>query len=295
MKRRIILAGGTGFIGTYLKKRFEADGYDVVCISRGKQGVKWSDKERIVDALENSEMLINLSGKSVDCRYSDTNKWKILTSRTETTILLHEMIKACSSPPPVWINFSTATIYQDSRIKPMTEEKGVLGDGFSEKVAKTWERVFFSERHSQVKQVALRTAIVIGDGGGALTPLRRLVKMGLGGKQGDGKQMVSWIHIEDVYRTILWVKEGKISDMVINCSAPEPVNNEQFMKALRKQYAVSMGIPLPERLLKWGAFLIRTEPELIMKSRWVVPERLLKSGFLFQFETIDSALDSLQR
>ncbi len=292
-QKKIVLAGGTGFVGKYLKTKFTDLGYEVKIISRQSESIQWNDLNSISEALENSEMLINLAGKSVDCRYNKKNKEEILNSRTETTRILGEAILKCKNPPELWINSSTATIYRHAQDRPMTESAGEIGSGFSVGVATQWEKVFFDFKLSKTRQVALRMAIVLGKDGGVMIPFKNLVRFGLGGKQGSGNQMFSWIHIEDLFGIIQFVQANKKMKGAYNCSAPNPVSNEILMRSLRKAMNVKFGLPSPKFLLEIGAFIIRTETELILKSRWVIPERLMKAGFQFRFSTIEEALRNI--
>ena len=238
-------------------------------------------------------MLINLAGKSVDCRYNEKNKKEIYNSRIDTTRILGEALMNCKNPPPLWINSSTATIYRHAEDKPMTESRGEIGSGFSVNVATNWEKTFFSFQISQTRQVALRMAIVLGKNGGVIKPLKNLVRFGLGGKQGNGNQMFSWIHIEDLYNVILFVQQHKEISGVLNTSAPNPVNNKTLMELMRKYVGVPVGLPTPAWLLKMGAVIIKTETELVLKSRWVIPERLLNAGFEFKYPTMAEALKNI--
>ena len=290
---KIIIAGGTGFVGKYLQKQFHNLGYQVIIISRKKENIQWQDTSEITAALENSEMLINLAGRSVDCRYSKKNKTEILKSRTETTKALGEAILRCNNPPELWINSSTATIYRHAEDKPMTESRGEIGTGFSVDVATSWEKSFFSFPLPDTRQVALRMAIVLGKDGGVMKPMINLVRFGLGGKQGNGNQIFSWIHIEDLFNIILFFQSHKALKGVFNCSAPHPIDNKTLMKTLRQAMKVKIGLPSPEWLLQIGATIIRTEPELILKSRWVVPEKLLEAGYSFKYPTLDGALKNI--
>ena len=293
MKKKIIIAGGTGFVGQYLTKKFTASGYEVVVISRNKNQASWDNTFLITEALENAAMLINLSGKSVDCRYNEKNKKEIYDSRIDTTKILGNAIGNCKNPPPIWINSSTATIYRHAEDRPMTESAGEIGTGFSVNVATNWEKAFFDFKLPQTRQVALRMAIVLGSSGGVIKPLKNLVRFGLGGKQGSGKQMFSWIHIEDLFRTIIFVQQHNEVSGVLNTAAPNPVSNKNLMQSLRKHMGVAFGLPAPVWLLKMGAVLIKTETELILKSRWVIPERLSAAGFQFQFPDMDIALKQI--
>ena len=293
MSKIIVIAGGTGFVGKYLTKQFGNLGYQVIIISRQKENIQWHDTTGIINALENSEMLINLAGKSVDCRYNEKNKTEILKSRTETTKTLGEAILNCNKPPELWINSSTATIYRHAEDKPMTESAGEIGKGFSVAVATNWEKSFFSFHPPNTRQVALRMAIVLGKDGGVMKPFINLVRFGLGGIQGSGKQMFSWIHIEDLFNIILFFQSHKELKGVFNCSAPNPIDNKTLMKTFRKVMKVKIGLPSPAWLLEIGAVIIKTETELILKSRWVVPEKLLESGYAFKYPTLEMAISNI--
>ncbi|MCR8847722.1 TIGR01777 family oxidoreductase [Rossellomorea sp. SC111] len=293
MEKKIVIAGGTGFIGRYLQKKFHEMGYMVTIISRQSPHVSWERPDEIVQALEGAEMLINLAGKSVDCRYNEKNIADIFKSRTETTNILGNALFQCQNPPPLWINSSTATIYRHAEDRPMTEEDGDIGTGFSVEVAKEWEKAFFSFSLPETRQAALRIAIVLGPDGGVMTPYKNLVKFGLGGVQGPGTQKFSWIHVEDVYRIILFLNEEKELSGVFNCASPDPVTNRELMAQLRDVMNKKIGLPTPKWMLEAGAVVIKTETELVLKSRWVIPDRLVKAGFVFQYDTLDKALGQI--
>ncbi|HSY60871.1 MAG TPA: TIGR01777 family oxidoreductase [Cytophaga sp.] len=295
MKKKIVIAGGTGFIGKYLNAYFTSQGYAVKIISRQPNTILWTDTDAIIGALEGSEMLLNLAGKSVDCRYNEINKAEILSSRIDTTNILGTCILQCKTAPKLWLNSSTATIYRHAEDRPMTESTGEIGTGFSVGIATQWEKAFFSFTLPETRQVALRMSIVLGDDGGVMRPLRNLVRFGLGGKQGSGNQRFSWIHIEDLKNIVLFIQAHTDMSGVYNCAAPEPVTNKIFMKLLRKEMKMPFGLPTPKWLLKIGAVLIRTETELILKSRWVLPERLQKDGFNFTYPQLDEALKNILR
>jgi uncharacterized protein (TIGR01777 family) len=290
MKKKIILAGGTGFIGNYLKDKFVTAGFQVEVISRQQGHIHWNNEGAIIEALNGAEMLINLAGKSVNCRYNEKNKAEIFSSRTGTTAALGNAILKCSVPPKLWLNSSTATIYRHAEDRPMTEAGGELGSGFSVEVGKAWEKSFFDFRLPQTRQIAMRMAIVLGKDGGVIKPFTNLVKFGLGGKEGSGNQMFSWIHIEDVFETIQFLNKNESIAGIVNVAAPNPVTNKKLMQAFRKALRIPFGLPAPKWLLKIGAVMIGTETELLLKSRWVLPERLLQSGYTFKFETIDETL-----
>lgn len=289
MRKKVVLAGGTGFIGKFLEDKFKALGYDVYIISRQEQHICWNNHKEIVEAIDHSDMLINLAGKSVDCRYNEKNKKEILISRTETTRTLGKALKKCGNPPSLWINSSTATIYRHAEDRPMTEENGEIGTGFSVDVAKEWEKAFFAFQLPETRQVALRIAIVLGPDGGVMTAFNNLVRFGLGGVQGPGNQMFSWIHIEDIFSIIQFLQERKDLSGVFNCSSPHPVTNREMMAKLRETMNMMIGLPSPKWLLEIGAVLIKTETELILKSRWVIPDRLEKAGYTFKYKDIGQA------
>ncbi len=295
MDKKVVIAGGTGFVGKYLQDQFRLLGYEVYIISRQKQSIQWGDNDRMVQALENSEMLINLAGKSVDCRYTEKNKEAILKSRTETTRRLGDALLKCKHPPGLWINSSAATIYREAEDKPMTESEGEIGNGFSVSVAKAWEEEFFSFNLPHTRQAALRISVVLGKDGGVMKPLRKLVRLGLGGRQGSGKQMFSWIHMEDMFRIILFLQSNQDLKGVFICSSPDPVSNAIFMETLRKVMNVKWGVPSPAWLLEIGALIIRTEAELVVKSRWVLPEKLLAAGYTFKYPGLEGALNDIFR
>jgi uncharacterized protein len=293
MQQKIVIAGGTGFTGKYLNQKFKGLGYEVIIISRQAEHINWDNTAAIITALENAEMLINLAGKSVDCRYNEKNKKEIFESRINTTQALGNAVLQCKNPPSLWINSSTATIYRHALDRPMTESAGEIGSGFSVNVATKWEKSFFNFTLTKTRQVALRMAIVLGKDGGVIKPLKNLVRFGLGGKQGKGNQMFSWIHIEDLYNIIIYLQQHKELSGVFNTSAPNPVSNKVLMQLFRKNMNAVIGLPAPTWLLKFGAVLIKTETELILKSRWVVPEKLLQSGYRFKYQTVDEALKNI--
>jgi uncharacterized protein len=293
MQQKIVIAGGTGFTGKYLAQKFKGSGYEVLIISRQSGHVNWDNTAAIIAALDNAEMLINLAGKSVDCRYNEKNKKEIFDSRINTTKALGNAVLQCKNPPPFWVNSSTATIYRHAEDRPMTESTGEIGSGFSVNVATSWEKSFFDFKLTNTRQVALRMAIVLGKDGGVIKPLKNLVRFGLGGKQGKGNQMFSWLHIEDLYNIIIYLQQHKELSGVFNTSAPNPVSNKILMQLFRKNMNAIIGLPAPAWLLKFGAVLIKTETELILKSRWVVPEKLLQSGYRFKYQTVDEALKNI--
>lgn len=293
MKKKIVIAGGTGFIGRYLQKRFSEQGHTVLVVSRNAGHINWDNEKALAKSLENAEVLINLAGKSVDCRYHKRNKSLILNSRVETTRKLQLAVDACRRPPRLWVNASTATIYRHAEDRPMGEDTGEIGSGFSVEVAKAWEDAFFEKQDKHTRKVALRMAITIGKDGGVMKPFINLVKYGMGGRQGNGKQMFSWVHIEDLFRIIRFLMINEDMAGIYNCAAPGPVSNAAFMKEMRNILKPPIYLPSPALLLEAGAFLINTETELILKSRWVIPKKLIERGFVFVYPTLDKALKNI--
>ncbi|PVX46487.1 hypothetical protein C8C85_2349 [Flavobacterium sp. 103] len=299
--QKLIIAAGTGFLGQVLIHHFKDKFEEIVILTRGKSQTKSNVKYINWDAktfsgweneLENATVLINLTGKSVDCRYTKKNKKEILLSRIESTKILNKAILNCKKPPKHWLNSSTSTIYRFSLDKQMDEVNGEIGNDFSMNVAQSWEKSFFKIETPNTLKTALRTSIVLGKKGGAFIPLKTLAKIGFGGKQGKGNQFISWIHEEDFARAITFIIEKKITG-AINIVSPKPIENKNFMSSLRKAVGIFFGFPINQSLLKFGAVLIGTEAELVLKSRNVIPKRLQENGFQFKFDTLEKALKNI--
>jgi len=296
--KTIIIAGGTGFLGQVLENHFSNSGYSIKILTRNptKENHIYWDAETLdkwTDSLENTKVLINLTGKSVDCRYTAKNKKIIYDSRINSTTILGKAIQQCKNPPKLWMNASTATIYKYSLDKEMTETNGIIGDDFSMNIAKSWEKAFNDIETPNTRKITLRTSIVLGINGGAFIPLKTLTKIGMGGKQGSGKQKVSFIHELDFVRAVAFLIENQELNGTFNITVPKPTKNNILMKILRKEIGIPFGIPQPEWLLKIGAKIIGTEPELVLKSRNVIPERLLIEGFKFKYPTIEKTIKNL--
>ncbi|MBP2616730.1 TIGR01777 family oxidoreductase [Chryseobacterium jejuense] len=297
---KIIIAAGTGFLGQNLEKYFTEKGDQVYILTRKpqrKNEIYWDAKTigEWKKVLEQSDVLINLTGKSVDCRYNEKNKAEIYGSRMNSTKILQEAVNTCSIPPKIWLNASSATIYVHSEKHLNTEENGVIGDDFSMNICKSWEAEFFKIHNEGIRKVALRTSIVIGNNGGAFPKLKMITKLGLGGKQGRGSQMVSWIHIDDFCNAVDWIIQNKSMEGVINITAPVPLSNEGMMKKLRKQLKAPFGLDAPVWQLEIASIFLDTETELLLKSRNVYPEKLMKSGFHFSYPTFDEAILNLSK
>ncbi|MDP4218508.1 MAG: TIGR01777 family oxidoreductase, partial [Bacteroidota bacterium] len=238
---------------------------------------------------EGADLVINLAGKSVNCRYNAKNKKEILDSRIDATRAVGQAIREATVPPKVWINAASATIYRHAEDRPQDEYNGEFQQDFSVQVCKLWEKTFEEQRTPFTRRIVLRMAITLGRGG-VMTPLLTLLKFGLGGKQGNGKQMFSWIHIADLCRAVEWLADNRDAEGIYNVCSPFPLSNRTLLATLRKVTGHRMGLPAPGWLLKIGAALIGTETELILKSRWVLPSRLLKEGFDFHYAGMDVAL-----
>lgn len=295
MTQRVVIAGASGFMGTRFTELYRAAGATVTTVGRagGRADAVWGDTAAITRLVDGADVLVNLAGKSVNCRYNDANKAEIFRSRLETTAELGRAVAAADTPPPLWLNSSTATIYRHADDRPMDEATGELGSGFSVEVAKAWEKALFDHARDGVRQVAMRIAITLGDGS-ALTPLVGLTRVGLGGpqlggKSGGGNQHFSWVHLDDVFAAMRFFETSDL-DGPVNVTSPNPSTNREVMATLRRVLGVPFGIPLPRFALELGAAVIRTETELILKSRWVVPTRLLDAGFVFQYPDLEQAL-----
>ena len=308
---RIILAGGSGFLGGELAKHFLALKWDVVILTRAPKPrsdevreVSW-DAKSLGDwarELDGATAVVNLTGRSVDCRYNAKNRRDIMESRVNSTRVVGEAIAECKTPPRVWLNSSTATLYTHTFGKPHDESSQDMDsaadakDAFSVEVAQAWERALNEAKTPATRKVALRTSMVLGLGRNSVFPvLRRLTQFGLGGRQGSGNQFVSWIHSEDFCRAAEWIIAHEDLTGPINQCAPTPLPNKEMMKHFRAVSGMPFGLPATEWMLEIGAFFLRTETELIFKSRRVVPGRLLASGFKFSFPTFREALEDLEK
>jgi len=288
----ILIAGGTGFIGSYLKSEFEKSGDSVSIISRGENYIPWQ-KESLMNALESADVLINLAGRSINCRHNPKNKISILNSRIDTTLQLGEAMKNCKNPPLVWINASASAIYKPDDYHASTEGSTDFGAGFLSDVVRQWEKVFFDFKLTDTRQVTLRTSVVLGRHSGAFPSLLNVTRFGLGGKAGNGRQIFSWIHVEDYYRIIRFIIHNQEISGPVNCTSPMPLSNAELMKKMRRHTGMFIGLPAPVFAVKIGARLIGTASELLLGSSNLYPEVLLNAGFSFKFPTVDLAIDDL--
>jgi uncharacterized protein len=301
---KIVLAGGNGYLGGVLAKHFSNLADEVIILARkphagtghGKTLV-WDGKTigDWADSLQGADLLVNLCGKNVNCRYTERNKKEIFDSRLIPTRLLGKAIEEMENPPKLWINITSATIYRHADDHPQDELSGEIGKGFSVEVCKSWENCFFETNTSKTRKIALRMGIVLGLKDGAFPRLLNLVKLGMGGKQGNGEQYMSWIHEEDAAGSVEWLLKHPEIEGIVNCTAPATIKNHVLMRSIRKAFGRSFGLPTPTWLLAIGAKIIGTETELILKSRWVKPTVLLHNGFDFRYDKIDKAMTALSR
>jgi uncharacterized protein (TIGR01777 family) len=312
-QRRIVLAGGSGQVGSVLARHFHSLGDSVVVLSRKSVQSPWRTVQwdgatlgQWVQELNNAHVVINLAGRSVNCRYNAAHRREILESRIKSTQILGAAIRQLADPPRLWMNASTATIYRHAFDRPMDEFTGEIDIvqpnappswNFSIEVATRWEEAFFDSENPGTRKIALRSAMTMSpDRGGIFDVLLGLVRLGLGGTCGSGRQFVSWIHETDSVRAIEFlIAHGEMTGTV-NISSPNPLPNREFMRAIRDAWRARIGLPATEWMLELGAVLLRTETELVLKSRRVVPCRLLNAGFLFRFpEWPEAAKDLVEQ
>jgi hypothetical protein len=307
---KIVIPGGTGQVGVILARAFHRDGHELTVLSRSSQSVPWQvvnwDGKTIGDwvaAIDGADLVVNLAGYTVNCRYNETNRQRIMNSRIDSTRVIGQAIRQSARPPATWMQASTATIYAHSFDVPNDETNGIIGGReenvpdtwkFSIDVATAWERAVDEFELPKTRQLKLRSAIILSpDRGGIFDELLRLVRFGLGGTAGRGDQFVSWVHYKDFVRAVYWLVEHEEISDVVNIASPNPLPNQAFMKALREAWGIPFGLSAPEWMLEVGALLMRTETELILKSRRVVPGLLLENGFSFQHPSWPQAAESL--
>lgn len=307
---KIILPGGTGLLGRILVHDLTRDGHECVVLTRGGGPVPLGARAVAWDArtvgpwateLEGADAVINLAGKSVDCRYSERNLAEMMRSRVDSTRAVGAAIAAAKTPPRVWLQASTATIYGHCYDAPNDEATGIIGDPpgvpalwpRSVDIARAWEAAQADAPTPRTRKVALRISIVMADApGGAFAVLARLARFGVG-RQGDGRQMVAWLHEHDFAAAVRFLIERDDLAGPVNLCAPHPLPNHDFMAALGRAVGRRLAVPVPRWALEIGAFFIRTESELVLKSRYVVPGRLLAAGFKFRYPTWPDAAAEL--
>jgi uncharacterized protein (TIGR01777 family) len=309
---KIVIPGGTGQVGTILARSLQGEGHEVVVLSRHPASAPWRverwDARNVGDwaaEFEGADAVVNLAGRSVNCRYGAVNRREIMESRVDSTRVVGEALARSARPPRVWLQMSTATIYAHRFDAPNDEAAGVIGGAeanapdtwrFSIDVAKAWERAANEADAPQTRKVLMRAAMVMSpDRGGVFDTLLALARRGLGGRAGDGRQYVSWIHEADFTRAVRWLIDRDDLEGAFNLAAPHPLPNAEFMRELRAASGARLGLPASEWMLAVGALFLRTETELILKSRRVVPGRLLASGFAFDFPVWSDAVCDLCR
>jgi uncharacterized protein (TIGR01777 family) len=307
---KIVISGGSGQVGTVLARAFHGDGHEVVVLSR-RAGVRpwrvvaWDGAtlggwQREIDGCD---VIINLAGRSVNCRYTAANREEILQSRVLSTRVVGQAIARAARPPRVWLQASTATIYAHRYDSPNDEHSGILGGHesnaprswrFSIDIARAWERAFEEAVTGRTRKIALRSAMTLSpDPGGVFDTLLGLARHGFGGRAGHGRQFMSWIHYEDFVAAVQWLIDRNDIDGAVNVAAPNPLPNAEFMRVLREECGIPFGLPASKWMLEIGAVFMRTETELILKSRRVVPARLLEHGFKFKYPEWRSAARDL--
>ncbi|MFL6354029.1 MAG: TIGR01777 family oxidoreductase [Bryobacteraceae bacterium] len=308
---RIVIPGGTGQVGQILCRHFHEQGHCVTVLARHPKPSEWKtifwnacDLDTWALAIDGADVVINLAGRSVNCRYNAANRRAIKNSRTITTGLVGQAIAQAAHPPSLWLNASTASIYRHTLDDRMDEATGELGADepgvppkwrFSTDVAASWERALFAADTPHTRRIAMRSAMIMSpDAGGIFDTLLRLVRFGLGGSAASGQQFVSWIHDVDFIRSVDFLISHQDLSGVVNISSPRPVPNRHFMRCLRHAWCTQyVGIPASKWMLELGALLLGTETEIILKSRRVVPGRLLNTGFEFHFPNWRGAAQDL--
>jgi len=301
---KVVISGGSGFLGDALVNYFQSGDNEVVILTRGKSKktenisfVHWdaASEGEWESCLIGTDVLINLTGKPVNCRYTESNKLEIVNSRVNATRILQIAVNKIQNKPVLWINASAASIYGQHPEVLMTEEDPIRGDDFSAVVAQKWEAAFFEEETVNLRKVALRISLILGKNGGVFPVFKKLARFGLGGKMGNGKQKFGWIHIDDVIRMIDFIIQNDSISGPVNCVSPITPTNQVFMKCLRKSLKMPFGLPQPKFLLDIGAVFIGTESELILSSIYAFPKRLIDNGFKFKFENCQDALHDLSK
>jgi len=315
-----VIGGASGFMGRAVAEAFAADGYELRLVGRDAP-LRWGDTEAIRRTVDGADVVVGFAGASVNCRYNDRNRQAILDSRVQTTRVLREAIATAQHPPRVWLNSSTATIYRHSMDRANTERDGEIGEGFSVDVATAWEGELFAGALPGTRRAALRTAIVLGDGP-ATRMLMTLARSGLGGTQFDGwcpphrryrgigehptgpdrapwhrtqgRQKFSWVHIDDVVGAIRFIRDDDRLAGPVNIASPQASDNRTLMRTLRRVVGAPPGLPTRRWMLELGMWALRSESELVLKSRWVVPEALTTAGFVFTQPDLEAALTEVR-
>jgi uncharacterized protein (TIGR01777 family) len=311
---KIVITGGSGQLATLLSRALPELGHEVVVLSRGEhhsgadiRWVRWDGRSAgaWTSELDGCDAVINLAGRSVNCRYTPDNLRAMMDSRVESTRVVGEAIEAAGRPPRVWLQMSTATIYAHRFDAPNDEISGIIGGdeedvpgywAFSVAIAKAWEAAQQQADTPHTRKVALRTAMVMDPApGGVFHVLRRMARIGLGGPVAGGGQFVSWIHDQDFVRAVAFLLSRDDLAGPVNLAAPGPLPYRDLMRTLRAATGVPFGLPATRWMAEIGAWVIRSDTELLLKSRRVVPTRLLEAGFAFDHPTWPEAARELAR
>ncbi|MEU3838785.1 TIGR01777 family oxidoreductase [Streptomyces sp. NPDC028635] len=307
---KMVIPGGTGQVGAVLKRAFEAAGHDVVILTRRPRHegeVHWDGRTLgpWTAAVDGSDVVINLAGRTVSCRYTEANLREMMDSRVDSTRLVGAAIAGAARPPRVWLQMSTATVYAHRFDAPNDETTGVIGGtepgvpdywAYSVEIAKAWEQAQQQAETPATRKVALRSAMVMSpDPGGVFAVLLGLARLGLGGPVAGGAQYVSWIHEHDFVRAVEFLIDREDIAGPVNLAAPHPLPQRAFMRTLRSAWGIPVGLPATKWMAEVGAFALRSDTELLLKSRRVVPGRLIQAGFDFQYAQWPQAADELVR
>jgi len=305
MNTTVVIIGANGFLGRYLCRHFARNGREVVAIARSRKG--WSGDGMFLEwdgknlgpwayALEGAELVINLAGRSVNCRYDAENREEILRSRVASTAIIGKAIAECRVPPKLWLNSSTATWYRHAEDKPQDEWNGEGGKGFSCEIAQAWEDAFFEAKiPAETRKVALRTGMVLANEPGTVYDvLTGLTNRALGGTMGDGNQRISWIHMDDFLRAIEFIARDPFFDGIVNLTAPDFPANRDWMRYFRETVGMPIGLPAAKWMLRIGAAFMGSETELVLKSRWAYPLRMKQAGFRWRYAKAAEAIEDLE-
>jgi uncharacterized protein (TIGR01777 family) len=298
-KPKIVIAGGSGFFGNHLVEYFK-NTYQVIVLTRGKSfsenSVKYEHwnaetKGDWVEVLNGAQVLINLTGKSINCRFTAENKKNLLSSRINATNVLAAAIESIENPPKIWFNASAGAMYK-VKDKPNTEEEKEYDDSFLAKMALAWEKAFFEKNLPQTKRVAMRISLILGTDGGVFPVWKKITNLLMGGKAGNGRQKVAWIHVEDAISAVDFIIKNNLEG-VFNFSTNQPLSNKELMKTLRSQMNIPFGLPAPEFSIRLGSMFLQTEPSLLLDSVNFIPKKLNEKGFQFKYNQISLALNNL--
>lgn len=305
MSKTVVIFGANGFLGRYLCRYFSQQGAEVVAIARSREG--WSGDGMFLEwdgenqgpwalSLEGADAVINLTGKSVNCRYTPMNRDLILQSRVKSTTAIGKAIAGCAIPPKVWLNASTATWYRHAEDRPQNDWLGEQGSGFSYEIAQAWEDAFYkADIPAATRKVALRIGMVLANEKNTVYQvLFKLASRGMGGTMGTGRQRISWIHMDDFLRAVDFIIKDPFLNGCINITAPEFPTNREWMAYFRRTAGIKFGLPANEWMMRLGAWLLRTETELVLKSRWADPVRLKDAGFHWRWDRAESAIQNLR-